>query len=153
MWYLSAWRDRLGFPLRKITFALLLKYLKNFPQNQPVPCCCPGDEVSSVDTNAVVGFFFTCISRAIASNIRLVSRADNCKLYVTHVLLSPLFLYFSILAFRNLLLSIPSVLWCVCAPNFMSQSMNKEGKNLVLENIFAHRDNQEICEQKGSLAR
>ena len=135
-----------------MTFALLLKYLKNFPQNQPVPCCCPGDEVSSVDTDAVVGFF-TFISRAIASNIRLVSCADNCQLYVTQVLLSPLFLYFSILAFRNLLLSIPSVLSCVCAPNFMSQSMNKEGKNLVLENIFAHRDNQEICEQKRSLAR
>lgn len=135
-----------------MTFALLLKYLKNFPQNQPVPCCCPGDEVSSVDTDAVVGFF-TFISRAIASNIRLVSCADNWQLYVTHVLLSPLFLYFSILAFRNLLLSIPSVLSCVCAPNFMSQSMNKEGKNLVLENIFAHRDNQEICEQKRSLAR
>lgn len=117
-----------------------------------MPCCCPGDEVSSVDTDAVVGFF-TFISRAIASNIRLVSCADNWQLYVTHVLLSPLFLYFSILAFRNLLLSIPSVLSCVCAPNFMSQSMNKEGKNLVLENIFAHRDNQEICEQKRSLAR
>ena len=117
-----------------------------------MPCCCPGDEVSSVDTDAVVGFF-TFISRAIASNIRLVSRADNCQLYVTHVLLSPLLLYFSILAFRNLLLSIPSVLSCVCAPNFMSQSMNKEGKNLVLENIFAHRDNQEIREQKRSLAR
>ena len=52
--------------------------------------------------------FFTCVSWGILPS----TSCWSCRLllYVTQIFLSPLFLYFFVLEFRNLFLSVPSVL-------------------------------------------
>ena len=57
--------------------------------------------------------FFTSAPWGILPSTSLIDPADNSYIYITHFFLSPPFLFFFILEFRNLFLSVSSDLYCV----------------------------------------